>query len=57
MYFESDDVVVVFIVNGLNYLLNDISIVVLSLYFGIFFEVFDLLSWVIMLIEDLLIFY
>ena len=40
--------------NGLNYPLNDISIGVLSLYFGIPFEVPDLSSRAITLAEELL---
>ncbi len=56
-YFESDDVAVVLTANGLNYPLNDISIGVLSLYFGIPFEVPDLSSRAITLTEDLLTFY
>ena len=56
-YFESDDVAVVLTANGLNYPQNDISIGVLSLYFGIPFEVPDLSSRAITLAEDLLTFY
>lgn len=53
-YFESDDVAVVLTANGLNYPLNDISIGVLSLYFGVPFELPDLSSRAISLDEDLL---
>ncbi len=56
-YFESDDVAVVLTANGLNYPLNDISIGVLSLYFGIPFKVPDLSIRAITLAEELLISY